>query len=200
MSVIELGVICTLIASVGYQVWALRQDGERHHFQILQARERSELDDELRRMCPNICDALSIGDLRQWQAVHLRRHRYYIDRRDAVLIDPISDEPGDWSSIFFMYVPLSSQDKDTDYPFPTPANEEEQEHLRAAKEVTEAFIASAKTQTLLSQAEVNFVTYWEWRQHLMKRDGSWDRPSALTPSLIAVGLKRYSEGYARPVA
>src|SRR5262245_50008840 len=148
MSETRIVVLALLIAWTGYQVAALRNEERQRHLQRIDARRRSELDDELRRLCPTICSSFTIEDLREWQSVHLRKHKYYQDRKDLALQDPISDEPSDWSSIYWMYLhPKTSGEPN--YPFPKVANDEERGYLTAAREVTEAFVKSAGVETAL---------------------------------------------------
>lgn len=195
VAVVGLG----LLAWIAYQLAALRHEAGQRHRELLNAHERSELDQELVRLCPNIASSLTLSELRQWQAAMIRKHEYYEDRKDLVLANPISDEPASWWEIYAMYDPTyRKQEADTDYPFPAPASDEELGNLRAAREATEAFYAKAKA-TVLTGPEMQFVAYQAWCDQLMERDGSWGRPSSVTASLIKSRLEHEHERYLKPV-
>ena len=57
--------VVVLIAWIAYQITALRVESTRRHAETLANNRRSELDQELVRLCPNVASSLTFSDLRQ---------------------------------------------------------------------------------------------------------------------------------------
>ncbi|MGC4084442.1 MAG: hypothetical protein QM736_20585 [Vicinamibacterales bacterium] len=195
MSDYQFLVIAALLAGIVYQLWTGRQEHAARYRDACRTRERDALDAELLRWCPTLYNFARLKDLREWQAVRLRKHAYFEDRRDT-LLNPFSDEPSDWSDIYFMYLRLQPQESDTDYPFPPQVTDEERPFLLESQRATEDFIVAAQAGTSLTTAEIAFITYWEWRLQFLNRDDSWSRPSSITPGLLKRAFDRALESYA----
>lgn len=81
---VSASILIGVVAWVGYQVLALRREARQHHIEVLNARRRTELDAELRRLCPNVCTPLDIMDLREWQAIMDIENEYTINGRKSI--------------------------------------------------------------------------------------------------------------------
>jgi len=202
VSELQFVVIVALLGGAIYLLWSLRHEQRIRHQDTAEQASRKELDDELRRLCPNIAISTGMKDLRDWQAVHLRVQAYY-DGRKRSLMDPHSDEPKDWSDIAHMYQPLSKQDDTTNYPFPAEANEEEASHLKTARTIAEDFIRLASQDTCLTSSEVGCLLYSEWRRALLgsglSEDGreKWNRPDLVLPYGLGLHVDLWLKKFVR---
>jgi len=183
-------IIAGLLAVTVYQLWFLRVEQRRGLVRMLEAARRTELDGEIRRLCPNLAFEDEMSDLRHWQAVVYRVRRFHRSRKDMLRFMPHSgdlhsDEPSTWWEIEQMYraEPLPAGVRD--YQFPSRANDDEAAYLAEARKITEEFIGRASRDTVLTFAEQNYLTYQRWRLGLLGMDGQWGRPSSVLPTQVA---------------
>lgn len=179
--------VVLLLVFLAYQVWRFRLES-RERFAIRRAdAARANLDAEILRMCPNITSSVTLPELRTWQAVILRKDEHFRGWNRG-LMNPISDEPSTCYEIYLAF--LTPAKEDPNFPMPAKATEDEATFLTEAWEATERFTKVAGEQGVLTPSEIAFLTYWEWRKHLLADGEKWERPSKMFPYFLSQVLDR----------
>jgi hypothetical protein len=186
-------IVAALLGWIAIQAWVFRVEERARHIFLLERQDRADLDDELKRMCPNVFDVTTREELREWQAVFIRKHEYF-ERRKNTLLDPHSDEPSSWGDMYFMLSGLRERDDESDFEFPARSNDDERRYLEECRGMTDAFIAKAQAQTKLTGPEISFYCYSRWKDAFLER-GVWRKPSKIDAELFEMSFKSTLERY-----